>query len=88
MLLGGNRYVICPNPRQARKDAADRQAILDSLQEKIQTNPKGLIGNKGYRKYVKIEKDSVIIDQDKIQWESRFDGKWVLMTSPFKVITI
>jgi len=81
VLLGGNRYVICLNPRQARKDAADRQAILDSLQEKIKTHPKGLIGNKGYRKYVKIEKDSVSIDRDKIQWESRFDGKWVLMTN-------
>jgi hypothetical protein len=81
VLLGGKRYVICLNSRQARKDAADRQTILDSLQEKIRTNPKGLIGNKRYRKYVKIEKDSVSIDQDKIQWESRFDGKWVLMTN-------
>jgi len=81
VLLGGNRYVICLNPRQARKNAADRQGILDFLQEKIKTNSKDLIGNKGYRKYVKIEKDSVSIDQDKIQWGSRFDGKWVLMTN-------
>jgi hypothetical protein len=81
VLLGGKRYIICLNPGQARKDARDRQAIIDSLQEKIRTNPKSLIGNKGYRKYVKIEKDSVSIDQDKIQWESRFDGKWVLITN-------
>ena len=81
VILNGKRYIVCLNPRQARKDAADRQAIVDSLQEKIKTNPKGLIGNKGYRKYLKIEKDSVTIHQDKIESESRFDGKWVLVTN-------
>ena len=81
VLLGGKRYIVCLNAKQARKDARDRQSIIDSLQEKVKTNPKSLIGNKGYRKYLKIEKDSVSINQDKIQWESRFDGKWVLITN-------
>ena len=44
-------------------------------------SPKGLIGNRGYRKYLKIEQESVSIDQDKIEYESRFDGKWVLITN-------
>jgi transposase len=81
VLLNGKRYIVCLNPKQARKDARDRQSIIDSLQDKLRTNPKSLIGNKGYRKYLKIETDSVSIDQDKIQWESRFDGKWVLTTN-------
>jgi len=79
--LNGKRYVVCLNPKQARKDAKDRQAIIDSLQKKIETSPKSLIGNKGYRKYLKIEKDSVSINQEKTEWESRFDGKWVLSTN-------
>jgi len=79
--LNGNRYVVCLNPKQARKDAKDRQTIIDSLQKKIETNPKGLIGNKGYRKYLRIEKDSVSINREKTEWESRFDGKWVLNTN-------
>jgi transposase len=81
VVLNGKRYIVCLNPKQARKDARDRQAIIDSLEEKIKTNPKSLIGNKGYRKYLKIGKDSVSINQDKIEWESRFDGKWVLITN-------
>jgi len=81
VVLIGKRYIVCLNPKQARKDARDRQAIIDSLQDKITTNPKGLIGNKGYRKYLKIERDSVSINQDKIKRESRFDGKWVLITN-------
>jgi len=81
VFLNDKRYIVCLNPKQARKDAKDRQAIIDSLEEKIKTNPKSLIGNKGYRKYLKIERDSVSIDKDKIEWDSRFDGKWVLLTN-------
>ena len=51
VILNGNRYIVCLNSKQARKDAKDRQAIIDSLQKKVETNPKSLIGNKGYRKY-------------------------------------
>jgi len=78
---GGSRYIVCYNSRQARKDAQDRQAIITSLQEKIKSGPKNLIGNKGYRKYLKIDRDSVSIDQKKIEDESRFDGTWVLSTN-------
>ena len=37
--------------------------------------------NKVYRKYLKLENDSVRITQDKIEWESGFDCKWVLITN-------
>ena len=76
--VGGSRYIVCHNSRQARKDARDRQAIIASLQEKIKSGPKSLVGNKGYRKYLKIDRDSVSIDQEKIEEESRFDGTGVL----------
>jgi transposase len=79
--FNSSRYIVCLNPRQARKDAQDRQAILESLEEKIRTDPKSLIGNKGYRKYLQIDRGSVRIDQDKVEYESRFDGKWVLITN-------
>jgi len=75
------RYIVCLNERQARKDAADRQAIVDSLKEQLKGGQKALIGNKGYRKYLRIEKDSMYVDMDKVEEEARFDGKWVLRTS-------
>jgi transposase len=79
--LNGSRYIICLNPRQARKDAQDRQLIIDSLREKIKAGPKALIGNKGYRKYLKIDRGSVNIDQERVDYEARFDDKWVLITN-------
>jgi transposase len=77
----GKRYIVCLNPRQARKDALDRHSIVEALKEKLESNPKGLIGNKGYRKYVKMYRGSLTLDQDKIDYEERFDGKWVLLTN-------
>jgi transposase len=81
VIVDGNRYIVCLNEKQARKDAADRQAIIDSLQEKLKSNPKSLVGNKGYRKYLKLSKDTVSVNQEKIEEEARYDGKWVLKTN-------
>ena len=77
----GTRYIVCVNKRQARKDAADREAILESLERQLKKGPKALVGNKGFRKYLKVAKDSARIDPDKIKAEARFDGKWVLTTN-------
>ena len=75
------RYIVCLNTRQARKDARDREAIIASLENQLKKGPKSLVGNKGYRKYLNIEKGSACIDRDKVKSESRFDGKWVLTTN-------
>jgi transposase len=81
ILHNDKRYIVCMNTRQARKDAADREAIIASLKEQLKKGPKSLVGNKGYRKYLKLDKDSARIDMDKVKYESRFDGKWVLTTN-------
>jgi hypothetical protein len=77
----GKRYIVCMNTRQARKDATDRQAIIASLEEQLKKGPKSLVGNKGYRKYLKVDKNSARVDTDKVKHESRFDGKWVLTSN-------
>jgi len=76
----GKRYIVCLNQRQARKDAADRQAIIESLEDQLKKGAKSLVGNKGYRRYLKVEKNSARIDTEKVEAEARFDGKWVLTT--------
>jgi hypothetical protein len=78
---GENRYIVCLNTKQARKEALDRQAIAQSLKEQIKKAPQKLIGNKGYRKYLKFSRDSITIYQHKIEADARFDGKWVLRTN-------
>jgi len=79
--VAGRRYVVCRNLRQARKDAAARQAILEALEEQIKINPNGLVGNRGYARYLKLSKSGISINREKIEEEARFDGKWVLRTN-------
>lgn len=79
--VDNNRYIVCKNSKQARKDATDRESIVETLKYQIKNGPKNMIGNKGYRKYLKISRGSVTIDQDKIEADSKFDGKWVLKTN-------
>ncbi len=74
------RYIVCLNVDQAKKDRADRDAIVAALEEQLQRGDKSLVGNRGYRKYLKSGKTHFEIDQQKIKSEARYDGKWVLRT--------
>jgi transposase len=73
----GRRYIVCRNDDEARKDAADREAIVASLREKLRSGEKSLVGNKGYRRYL----CSPGPDHFQIDEEARYDGKWVLRTN-------
>ena len=75
------RYIVCFNEEQARKDAADRQAILAALKDRLQQGSKALIGNRGFRRYVKMQGDGFQIDPKRVETAARYDGKWVLRTN-------
>jgi len=79
--VNGRRYIVCLNPKEARKDQADREAILASLEEQLKKGATSLVGNRGFRRYLKSEKGAFAIDQEKVKLDARFDGKWVLTTN-------
>jgi len=81
VVIEGRRYVVCFNEDQAKKDAADREAIVGSLREQLKHGAKSLVGNKGYRKYLKAWRHSFAIDEAKIAAAARYDGMWVLRTN-------
>jgi hypothetical protein len=80
--IESRRYIVCRNDEQARKDRADRKAIVESLREQLKRGDKTLVGNKGYRKYLTTPKTAqhFQIDEDKIRKEATYDGIWVLQT--------
>lgn len=78
--VGDRRYVVCRNEEQARKDQHDRAAIVAALREKLKQGNKSLVGNRGYRRYLKGP-NAFDIDEEKIREEERFDGTWVLRTN-------
>ncbi len=81
VVVAGRRYVVCRNPDEARKDARARAAILVKLEAALAHGPKAVIGNKGFARFVWVEKGSVSIDRAALEADARYDGKFVLRTS-------
>ena len=76
------RYIVCLNEEERRKDAHDREAIVAHLKEQLRNGDKSLVGNKGYRRYLKVEGSShFVIDEKQVKAEERYDGIWVLRTN-------
>ena len=81
VMVKDHRYVVCFNPEQARYDAMTRKAIVESLQKQLRRGEKSLVGNKGYRRYLRSQGKDFTIDEEKVAEEARYDGKWVLRTN-------
>jgi hypothetical protein len=82
VLLAGRRYIVCRNHQEAAKDAADRASIVAALERQLAKGDKALVGNTGFRRYLKtISEEHFAIDSDKIEEERKFDGIFVLRTN-------
>ena len=81
VVVENRRYIACLNPEEAAKDKADRALIVEALEEKLRGGAKALVGNRGFRRYLHVDKDAMRIDPKKIEAEARYDGKWVLRTN-------
>src|SRR4029077_21143316 len=82
VMLAGRRYIVCRNHQEAAKDAADRASIIAALERQLAKGDKALVGNTGYRRYLKtISQNHFGIDPDKVEEDKRFDGIFVLRTN-------
>ena len=82
VMLAGRRYIVCRNRQEAEKDAADRASIVAALERQLAKGDKALVGNTGFRRYLKtISEEHFAIDPDKIEEEKKFDGIFVLRTN-------
>jgi hypothetical protein len=80
--VAGRRYIVCRNEEEARKDAETRATLLAGLQRKLAGGAKGLVGNKGYRRFLATPgDDGFAIDPVKVEADAQFDGLFVLRTS-------
>jgi transposase len=80
--VGERRYVVCVNAEQVEHDRRQRAEIVTALKEQLRQGDKSLVGNKGYRRYLKVEGDRhFAIDEAKLEEEARYDGTWVLRTN-------
>ena len=76
------RYIVCLNEEERRKDAHDREAIVAHLKEQFRQGDKSLVGNKGYRRYLKVQGNNhFAIDEEQINTEAGYDGLWVMRSN-------
>jgi transposase len=77
----GRRYVVCLNEEERRKDAHDRASILESLHKALKGGDKSLVGNKGFRRFLKAEsRGRFAVDEEQVEIDARYDGLFVLRT--------
>ena len=80
--ITGQRYILCRNEEEARKDAEARTELVAGLERKLKQGDKALVSNKGFRRFLKTPKgDGFMIDRAKVEADARFDGLFVLRTS-------
>jgi hypothetical protein len=80
--IGDRRYIVCRNLAEARRDAEQRNAILDGLRAKLAQGDKALVGNSGFRRYLKtVSVEHFAIDETRVAEDARFDGLYVLRTN-------
>jgi len=83
-LPGERRLLVNYSEKRARKDAHDRQVVLNKLQKKVKAskNPESFISNFGYKKYLKIEnQQQVTINEEKIKLAEQWDGLHGVITN-------
>jgi hypothetical protein len=79
--VGAHRYVVCRNDEEVRKDRHDREAIVAALRTALAQGDKALVGNRGYRRYLKSQGAHFAVDEAKVEADARYDGLWVLRTN-------
>jgi hypothetical protein len=80
--VGPRRYVVCLNEEERQHDAQARAAIVAHLRQQLRRGDKSLVGNKGYRRFLKVRgRDHFAVDEKAIEQDAKFDGVWVLRTN-------
>jgi hypothetical protein len=73
------RYIVCLNEAEAKKDAADREAILAGLDKALRRGDKSLVGNRGYRRFLKSKSGGRFeIDPRRVALDALYDGIYVI----------
>ncbi len=79
---GRRRYIVCRNEAEADKDKAEREAIVAALEGALRRGDKSLVGNRGYRRFLKLAAGRRFeIDPRRVALDAQFDGTYVLRTN-------
>lgn len=78
------RLIVTYSSKRAKKDAFDREKAVNKLVEKLKKskNPKSLLSNYGYKKYVQVSGEvNVAVNEEKITGDAKWDGLFGIITN-------
>ena len=81
VVIDDRRYIVCVNEDQRITDRHNREAIVGALRDALRHGDKALVGNKGYRKFLKTSGERFAIDDARVEADARYDGVWILRTN-------
>lgn len=80
----GRRLIVNHNTTRARKDKYDREKAIEKVIKKLKKSkdPKALISNYGYKKYIQMDGAVKIkLNENKLEEESKWDGLHGVVTN-------
>ena len=76
------RYVVCRNPAQARREAANRADLVAKLPGMLRDQgAKTLLKNRSVARLLKARKGAYVVDQAELAEAPKYDGIWVVRTN-------
>ena len=77
-----NRYVVCRNPIQARREAASRADLVQKLPGMLRDQgAKTLLKNRAVARLLKARKGAYVLNREELGEAPKYDGIWVLRTN-------
>ena len=85
------RYILCYNPKEAKRQRLHRETIVQMLEAELERHPEPtataqwaieLLASARFKRYLRITKgNQVRMDRAAIKAAAKYDGKWVLETN-------
>ena len=78
------KLIVTYSSKRAKKDAFDREKAVNKLLEKLKKskNPKSLLNNYGYKKYVQVKGEvNIAINEEKVAKDAQWDGLFGIVTN-------
>jgi transposase len=85
------RYILCYNPKEAKRQLKHREMIVSLLEQELEKHPDSsasaqwaieLLASRRFKRYLRVTKGNKIrIDRGSIKDAAKYDGKWVLETN-------
>lgn len=80
--VGEHRYVVCYNPDAEERDRHRREEIIERARRDLEhKGPRAFIVPAGVKRYLQLRGGELVLREEAIREEARFDGKWVLQTN-------